>query len=419
MEENNLIKYEGGLVKHVGNAITITNKLLSLNERKIIVDLFVSHPGFFKTRISKIYPLNIFLIEKYKDLWDWGGIGSNKNINLNGDFIDKYKNKWNWESLGIGKNIRLSQGLIEKYKTFKDIFKGLSKNENITWSEKFISNYSDQWNWNDLGGNESIDWTEEFVEINFKRTELWKGLSRNKKFFCSIDFIKKYHESWNWESLTANSDINRSDLLISSYSNKNGFWDGISRNTGIIWTDDLIEKYKSYWRWDYLGSNPSINWSDHLIEKYQDIPSLWKCLTGGGSGLSNNESIIWSEELIEKYKDKLSWFHLGYNERLPWSKSFFEKYHERWSWFALCMNRKLDWTEAFIEKYESSMNWGWLGMNDSLPWSASFIKKYESKWRYSGLFANTLMLNFWQKALLPYMDDNLIEEVIEKSGKSK
>ena len=36
MSDNQLIQYEGGLIKRVGKAITITNKLLSVNEPQLI-----------------------------------------------------------------------------------------------------------------------------------------------------------------------------------------------------------------------------------------------------------------------------------------------------------------------------------------------------------------------------------------------
>lgn len=35
MENNGLVRYHGGLIKHVGNAINITNKLLSVDFRKL------------------------------------------------------------------------------------------------------------------------------------------------------------------------------------------------------------------------------------------------------------------------------------------------------------------------------------------------------------------------------------------------
>jgi len=36
VENNEIIKYEGGLIKHVSNAISITNKLLVLTEPQLI-----------------------------------------------------------------------------------------------------------------------------------------------------------------------------------------------------------------------------------------------------------------------------------------------------------------------------------------------------------------------------------------------
>jgi hypothetical protein len=118
VENNGIIKYEGGLIKQVNNAISITNKLLASSERQKIIDLFIFHPVFFKKRIAAIYPLSDHLIEKYKDHWDWWSIGVNINININEEFINKYKEKLQWKylgSLGRQKKIKWSEEFIDRY----------------------------------------------------------------------------------------------------------------------------------------------------------------------------------------------------------------------------------------------------------------------------------------------------------------
>lgn len=60
MENNELIKYEGGLVKRVGNAINITNKLLGKNHRPLRI-LYLDDHLLFSNPISK------FILERYSE----------------------------------------------------------------------------------------------------------------------------------------------------------------------------------------------------------------------------------------------------------------------------------------------------------------------------------------------------------------
>ncbi len=48
MENNKIIKYERGLVQHVGNAVNITNKLLSVNLRLLKILYLDDHPIYVK-----------------------------------------------------------------------------------------------------------------------------------------------------------------------------------------------------------------------------------------------------------------------------------------------------------------------------------------------------------------------------------
>jgi len=59
MEKNNLVKYEGGLVQYVGNAVNITNKLVSVDLRPLKIlyldDHFIYSGGASKCILEK-YP---------------------------------------------------------------------------------------------------------------------------------------------------------------------------------------------------------------------------------------------------------------------------------------------------------------------------------------------------------------------------
>ena len=67
MEENKIIKYEGGLVKRVGNAISVTNKLLAVTEPQLIPSQKEDKWGFIDTTGSMIVPLKYNQVENFED----------------------------------------------------------------------------------------------------------------------------------------------------------------------------------------------------------------------------------------------------------------------------------------------------------------------------------------------------------------
>ncbi len=109
MENNGIIKYQGGLITGVGNLINTTNKLLTYNERKKVIELFLKHPNFFKSLVSKHYALNSELIKKFKSKWDWTELSSNVNAPWTESFIEQNKDvlKWNrvsWNKCKLPQN---------------------------------------------------------------------------------------------------------------------------------------------------------------------------------------------------------------------------------------------------------------------------------------------------------------------------
>ncbi len=208
MAENEIIKYEGLHLQAVSNSLEITNKLLTQNDRQKIIDLFTNHPDFFRQIISQNYKLSNSLIKKYENHWDWSCIVYNRYLDINEDFIEKYKHKLNWESIVWKERIHWTEKLIEKYKNENNFLKGLSKSEKIPWSDALIMRYSEQWDWYYLASNETINWTESFIESQSYRNGIWKGISCNKKFICSEDFICKNSEKLEWENFSSNPNIN-------------------------------------------------------------------------------------------------------------------------------------------------------------------------------------------------------------------
>ena len=84
---------------------------------------------------------------------------------------------------------------------------------------------------------------------------------------------------------------------------------------------------------------------------------------------------------------------------------------------SLSTNEKLPWSEDFIEKYKDKWNWDMLSTNNGLPWSMHLLEKFEDQWVWfnkeqdmtASLWVNNTL---WEKVFKPYVNDEMIEEVI-------
>jgi hypothetical protein len=323
----------------------------------------------------------------------------------------------------------------------------LSINEKLPWSINLIDKFNDRWNWKWLSGNEKLPWTDELI-IKFSDRWIWNYedtegscLLRNDAIEWSKNVIHRYPDKFPGEWLATKTELLNNHLEILEDFKDKLWWDYISGNEYMNWSEELIDRYIDYWNWDILSANEAIRWNRVNREKYKgrfNIEShhrgssemfinkrivennafmnsevectrvlytpeefeLRRRLNPPGH-LSLDERVPWSDELIEKWKHEWNWGSLSLNENLPWSESLIEKYVERWNWENLSVNRSLPWTEKLIEKFVDRWDFGTnkvspyddavqyctsgLSSNPKLPWSMDFIKKYESRWTWSSL----------------------------------
>jgi len=104
----------GGLPAHIERRTRIANRVLGELERRDTEAFFRRHPEFFRMVVSRYYPLDEALIDRYADHWDW---------------------------------------------------EGLSKNEVLPWSEVLIEHSADRWDWLSLSQNEALPWNESLIAL--------------------------------------------------------------------------------------------------------------------------------------------------------------------------------------------------------------------------------------------------------------
>ena len=75
------------LLKQVSNAISVTNKLLSISERQKIIDFFIINLKLFKELISHFYPINVVHLRQFQNFWNWSFTGISRNEKLTGQMI--------------------------------------------------------------------------------------------------------------------------------------------------------------------------------------------------------------------------------------------------------------------------------------------------------------------------------------------
>ena len=146
------------LLAKVNSSIGITNKLITENNKKLVVEIFERNPNFFIGLISQFYPLTIELLSFEKI--------------LNGKLISRSNNLT---------DLLLSTEISELNKIATLDWLELSLNNNIIWTEKIIDSFLEKWDWSLLCLNSSICWNEEMIDKYESNSNYGKVLAARNK----------------------------------------------------------------------------------------------------------------------------------------------------------------------------------------------------------------------------------------------
>lgn len=227
-------------------------------------------------------------------------------------------------------------------------------------------------------------------------------------------------------------------------------WDDLSRNEGLPWSEEFIDKHGNRWGWSWLSLNNHLPWSESLIARFS---AQWNWLL-----LSQSSLLPWSESLIDRYADKWDWKLLSYNEFLPWNEHLIARFADQWDyktlvsnskaepflnkpfienymdeearrrlslkrlaqsityeeppikvdadpsyWEYICRDEERSWNQELIERYADLWPWTVLSSNRSLPWSEAFIERFADRWDWSNVtFA---MSRPWTESLITRFAD--------------
>jgi len=288
----------------------------------------------------------------------------------------------------LNNHIVWNKDMIKKHVNHLN-FETLSKSTNVDWKE-FLRDETSQWmfqllSWSSLSENKSIQWDDELIDrcihfidfkyFNFQNNEEWfKSLLKKKEdilcekfslgISCSSYSLFEGKSIQEQEcikrdcsyitiisSLFGNQSIMISEEIVISFIEKSRLysepikWTDLSGSTNIVWSKELISKYKDEWHWLSLCSNSSIQWNEEMIDcfcNYIDKNNHYK-------GDSTSESIIYN----------LTWEGLSMDTDLLWTKQLIQKYKDRWDWFYLSRNESINhsWLkEIDCDAYEKGIN---------------------------------------------------------------
>ncbi|MEO9210236.1 MAG: hypothetical protein ABI208_04010 [Ginsengibacter sp.] len=390
MSEDALIKYQGGLIKHVGNAIIVTDKLLAISERQNIIKFLIDHPDFFIGFVSKYYPLNETLLAKYYNIWDWDLISLNETILWSEKVIDRYSPLLNWNFLSRNKAVLWDVDFLEKYQN-KIEWIWLSANEAFPSSEEIVEKYFDNWDWKILSQNPGLPWKAEFVD-KYKNKWDWFHLSENHGLPLSFDLIDKFLNNWNWGALSRLTTF--PNQLINKYPDLVN-WSSLRWNNKFQWDSEATKKYNV--KGNKMGFIYTYPLNIDMIASYKNREiGLWECL-------SLNRNIPWSFELIEKYDENWEWGSLSLNTDLPWSSELIAKYREKWDWECLFTNKTIPWSILILNMFASKR----------VQFYSVERTWYNTKWDFEA----TTIYDYrplWDKVFKSNIDDSIINETINE-----
>lgn len=426
MENNKLsVSSNNLMLPKVSSLLAITNKLLTQNDAFIVKEIFRKNPKLFIDLISEFYPLNSYLITKYKENLNFEKLNKNINIVWSDDLLIDHEEIWDWEKF-ILKNDNILWS-IDLFLKFRDKFKtNTNKNPSIYnleikesdivinpillevisnsyyicffWTKDLLLKYEDLINWDNISSNENVDWNIDLIYF-FRDKWHWGNLSRNRALPWNDILIEKFKDKWVWRLLSMNHSINWDLKMIKQHEEKLEFGMlGLSDNFNVKWSLELLHTYYNRWnwhclsdknlpwsidlinlcedKWDYyeIHRNEHIIWSEDFISKKNNHSWQW-------DKISWNEKIEWSETFIDKFKDKFFWPHLISNKKIKWNLRLIDKYKmyfkdSRFSWWTILSEREdICWSNELIEKYSDDLDWCILSRNNSFPWSVFLIEK--------------------------------------------
>ncbi len=399
--------------------------------------------------------LNSFEDEELIEKWNWEVATKKLDKETILDYIEDLTHFIDWEfvinnifsdeivfeNLKLRVAYRLSQLQSEKRKPiwklltskypFPQIFEYVEKTFGVPiwqWDWDYISNhkdfpvsreslnkFKDKINWTILSESNAIQ--QQFNSNNWDSGKQW---------FNNIDrYLLQFANSWNWQVLSQNRNINYNRLLLQKYRTENWDWDYLTEFGGFLTEQKKDKSNKNYlaeviqqfpkikfeilskrkdieigsklilelrdknWDWQVLSENEKAEVSNELILNLQNKNWNWKALSKRKKIEFNNETLL---QLLEKDWD---WNYLSENENLEFNAEFIEKTKTKsWDWQAISRHKSfLPTVEILTLTKDFDLDWEHLSQHSSLNPTKEILAKFENKWHWQSITKNP-QINF-------------------------
>lgn len=183
-------------------------------------------------------------------------------------------------------------------------------------NEYFISDSG----FNGLSQNPHFEWTPARIH-KYRKYIYWRGLTINKAFKPTVEFLKTHKEKWDWDYWYYN-ESNRENFIIWTEKNIVGLeeivlprikgyacanWsDSFIINNAAVLFDKSAEGFHDYTSGKSIYSNINIRWNKHILSNVKSLINWDKALL--------NQHFYIDDELLSEFSHQFTdsnWSYLS------------------------------------------------------------------------------------------------------------
>ena len=258
-----------------------------------LLEKYFSRLSWIDLSLNRGVPFADEMIEHFYSSWDWGYISMNQSIPWTLPLFDKYKSDLQLNiAQSSGYSYEVITGNYDIVTAYPDLFDWsvICSNQKLPWIEKdLLKRWHHKLNWYGLAGNEILFRNDpDFFEKNRNKWEecedvFYDQFSGNSALAWSEAFIEEYIDEWDWTKLAANTGLPWSTEFLDKYVERfveppltDGFVEvvpgGLQVYHKVPWTLSWIIRYEKYINFKALLDNRNI-WNK-LINPVMDDETM-------------------------------------------------------------------------------------------------------------------------------------------------